>query len=123
LQHDTLNRRLLELGMFNFEPVIAQRQCPKLEKAFVICSLFSLLCSCLIDQSHVNVDEDGTSGVLNRSTNHTSGGLREHKRRHRKIQKNPEDKVPLHLSPFSQNVVRDAEKAVNRPCRTARTAG
>jgi hypothetical protein len=70
----------------------------------------------------MNVNEDRASGVLNSPTNHTGGGLREHKRRHGKIQKNPEDQVPLHLSPSSHGVVRDAEKAVNRPRRMARQA-
>jgi hypothetical protein len=94
--------------MFNFDPVIAQRQCPELEKAFLICGLFSLLVSCLIYQSHVSVDEDAARGVLNSPTNYTSGGLREHKRRHSKIRKNPEDQLPSHVSPPSRNVVRDS---------------
>jgi len=58
----------------------------------------------------MNVNEDRAGGVLNRPTNHTGGGLREHKRRRGKIQKNPEDQVPLHLSPSSHGVVRDAER-------------
>jgi hypothetical protein len=108
LQLNALNRLFLELGMFNFDPVIAQRQCPELEKAFLICGLFSLLVSCLIYQSHVNMDEDAAGGILNSPTNDTGGGLREHKRRHSKIRKNPEDQLPSHVSPPSSKVTVDS---------------
>jgi hypothetical protein len=69
----------------------------------------------------MNVNEDGASGVLNRTTNHTGGGLRENKRRHGKIRKNPEDQVPLHLSPSSQDGVRDAGKGCQLPLQERKT--
>src|SRR5689334_492165 len=96
--------------MFKFDPVIAERQCPELKETIRVRSLFPALISSLVDQHHMNINEDGAGGVLNRPTNHAGGGLREHKRRHGKIRKNPEDQVPLRLSPYSQNVVPDAGK-------------
>jgi hypothetical protein len=63
------------------------------------------LISSLVDQHHMNANEDGAAGILNSPTNHTCGGLSEHKRSHSKTRKHPEDHVSLHLSPSSQNVV------------------
>jgi hypothetical protein len=121
LQRDILNHLFLEARIFQFDPVIAERQCPELKKTFRVRSLFPALISSLVDQHRMNVNEDGASGVLNRPTNHACGGLREHKRRHGKIRKNPEDQVPLHLSPSSQDVVRDAGKGYQPPSQDGKT--
>jgi hypothetical protein len=83
--------------MFNFDPVIAERQCPELKEAFLVGSLFPDLISSLVAQRHVHVDEDGASAVLNSATNRTRGGLREHKRGHGKMRNNGEDQARLHL--------------------------
>ena len=60
--------------------------------------------------------DNGPGGILNRPTNHTSGGLREHERCHGKIRNNPQDQVPLHLIPPRQKVV-PCRKVVKREQR------
>jgi hypothetical protein len=62
--------------MFKFYPVLAERQCPELKKTFLVRSLLPALISSLVYQHHLNVNEGGAGGVLDRPTNHTSGGLR-----------------------------------------------
>ena len=53
----------------------------------------------------MSVDEDGARAVLNSATNHTRGGLREHKRGHSKIRNNAQDQARLHLCSLVPEVV------------------
>src|SRR4030095_5401850 len=104
-----------------FDHVIAERQCPELKKTFLVRSLFPALISSLVHQHYMNVNEDGASGVLNSPTNHTGGGLREHKRRHGKIRKNSEDQLPSHVPPPSRKVGRDSGKRCQSPSQDLKT--
>jgi hypothetical protein len=57
---------------------MAEKQRLELKITFVVGSLFPVLVSRLIDQTHMSVNEDGPGEALNSAADHAGGALRDH---------------------------------------------
>jgi hypothetical protein len=79
-ESDILGHHFFEPGLFGFNPVSAERQCPEFEESLLVRPLLPSLICRLVYQRHVNVDDDGSGRVLHGPANHARRGLRERKR-------------------------------------------
>jgi hypothetical protein len=87
--------------VFNFDPIFAEWQCPELKKPFLVRRLFPRLIPGLLDQPQMNINENGTSDVLNGPADYTSSGLCDQQVGHREKQTNGGDQVLFHLLPLA----------------------